>query len=170
MATSIISHTTSDENTLVLDSTTVRWWCDVRCRQYLLKVLVILSWVQRLWTSTRANSTWPTTVVNKMAECDTAFNLVKKPHTTSSMWLCSGSLVASWYWCENCIAFSDHTHCAFIDSWSFALQNRATTNFVACRTTRWRTILPLLFPLAYSTVKKWDWLPLFNYKTPHTCS
>ena len=25
-------------------------------------------------------------VNNKMAECDTAFNLVKKPHTTSSVW------------------------------------------------------------------------------------
>ena len=30
---------------------------------------------------------WPTVVVNnKMAECDTALNLVKKPHTTSSVW------------------------------------------------------------------------------------
>jgi len=30
---------------------------------------------------------WPTVAVNnKMAEWDTAFNLVKKPHTTSSIW------------------------------------------------------------------------------------
>ena len=27
-------------------------------------------------------------------------------------WLCSGRLVASWWWCENCIVFSDHTHSA----------------------------------------------------------
>ena len=43
--------------------------------------------VQRSWTGTCGNRTWPTVVVNnKMAECDTAFNLVKKPHTTSSVW------------------------------------------------------------------------------------
>ena len=34
------------------------------------------------------NSMWPTTAVNnKMVECNTAFSFVKKPHTTSSVWV-----------------------------------------------------------------------------------
>ena len=38
-----------------------------------------------------------------------------------SDWLRGGRLVASWWWCENCIAFSDRTHAA--PSLTFALQN-----------------------------------------------
>ena len=65
--------------------------------------------------------------------------------------------------------FSDHSHSApsFIILWSFALQNWATTSFIASRTRRWQTILPLLFPLCAPQrgkgVYKRDW---FHYKLP----
>ena len=66
-----------------------------------------------------------------------------------SDWLHCGRLVSSWWWCENCIAFSDrsrHSVPSLIISWSFALQNWAATSFIASHTRRWWTILPLLFP------------------------
>ena len=64
-----------------------------------------------------------------------------------SDWLRGGKLVSSWSWCENCIAFSDRSHSApSIILLSFALQNWATTSFIASHTRRWQTILPLLFP------------------------
>ena len=46
-----------------------------------------------------------------------------------SDWLRGGRLVSSCWWCQNCIAFSDRSHSvsSLIISWSFALQNWATT-------------------------------------------
>ena len=60
-----------------------------------------------------------------------------------------GRLVSSWWWCKNFIVFSDRSHSvpSLTISWSFALQNWATTSFIASRTRWWRAIPPLLFPL-----------------------
>ena len=80
-----------------------------------------------------------------------------------SDWLHSSGLVASWWWCKNCITFSDHTHSApsLIISWSFALQNWATTSFITSHTRQWQTILPLLFssptPQRGKGAYKWDY-------------
>ena len=48
---------------------------------------------------------------------------------------------------QKCITFSDCTYilCALIDSGYFAVQNQATTGFIASSTRRWQTFLPLLF-------------------------
>ena len=65
-----------------------------------------------------------------------------------SDWLHGGRLIASWWWCKNCIVFSDRSHSVptLIISWSIAPQNWATTSFFASRMRLWQTILPLLFP------------------------
>ena len=68
----------------------------------------------------------------------TYWPVIRRP----SDWLRCSRLVANWWWCENCITFSDRSHSApsLIISWSFALQNWATMSFIASRTRRWRTI------------------------------
>ena len=79
-----------------------------------------------------------------------------------SDWLHSGRLVASWWWCKNCIALSDRTHSApsLIISCYFALKNWATISYFTSCMRRWRTILPLLFPSCApkrgKTAYKWD--------------
>ena len=89
-----------------------------------------------------------------------------------SDWLRDGRLVSSWWWCENCIVFSDCSHSApsLVISWSFALQNWATTSSIASHTGQWQTVLPLLFPSCApqrgKEAYKQDKLPLLNYKPP----
>ena len=68
---------------VMLDDTAITSWrCIVTRRRYLLEVLA-----SEFKGHEQAHAWWLTVVFNnKMAECDAAFNLVKKPHTTSSVW------------------------------------------------------------------------------------
>ena len=60
--------------------------CDVRRRRYLLEVLAIISEFKGHEQAHARTERGQLVVNSKMVECDTAFNLVKKPHTTSSVW------------------------------------------------------------------------------------
>ena len=90
----------------------------------------------------------------------------------TSDWLRGGRLVSSWWWC---IAFSDRSHSApsLIISWSFALQNWATTSFITSCTRR--QFCHFCFPHALHREERGR-INETNYHysiispPPHTCS
>ena len=123
--------------------------CGYQVRLVWLVFVYLSSW-HHVWVSENPESMWEpqlfsdTYLTVKDVTLPTYWPAIHWP----SDWLRGSRLIASWWWCENCIVFSDRTHSApsLIISWCFALQNWATRSYIASCARQWRTILSLLFP------------------------